>query len=188
MIHKHSPHPFGPAGPKRRTGSKGRAGLAGAASCVTAIALLWGVWAQLAFAHRNPYAATVHLRAEPFREGEYGGYGLRISFKAPVAVANAKSAYGLELYLPKLAACGYGGNQGKSIEGDVRRGQTVRVFYRVFLYKGCFGVIHGEVIYGRQPDAITGPNTTFGGHVVGRFSFRASDVGAGSAPASHLGP
>jgi hypothetical protein len=138
------------------------------------LALLASAWASPAGASRNPYAASVHLRTTQIH-GEYRGYELHISFKAPVAVPNAKAAYGLEIRLPQIPVCGHGGTQGRAIERNVRRGERISTSYQVYLNPGCQGLVQGKVLYGPQPDAMTGPGA--GAHTVGNFSFMASSSG-----------
>jgi hypothetical protein len=98
-----------------------------------------------------------------------GGYELRVTFTAPVAVTSASTAYGVEFIRPSSSACGRGGVWGPSIERDVARGQILDVSEFVPQPSGCTGVVRGEVLYGGQP---------YGGFLgspdletIGRFSF-----------------
>ena len=97
-----------------------------------------------------------------------GGYTLDLTFAAPAAVFDAGTAYGVEITLPSSPACGHRGISGQSIERDLKRGQIVHVSEFVGQRPGCHGVLHGRVIFGRQPDASTGPAP---GETIGNFSF-----------------
>jgi hypothetical protein len=97
-----------------------------------------------------------------------GGYDLELAFIAPAAVFDASTAYGVQITMPDAPACGRGGVSGQSIERDVARGQSVHVTELVGQPPGCHGVVHGRVVFGRQPDAFTGPVS---GETIGRFSF-----------------
>jgi hypothetical protein len=96
-----------------------------------------------------------------------GGYDLDLTFTAPVAVYNASTAYGVQVTMPSGWACGRGGVSGQSIERDLTRGQIVHVSEFVGQRRGCHGVLHGRVIFGRQPDAFTGP---VDGETIARFT------------------
>jgi hypothetical protein len=96
------------------------------------------------------------------------GYELDVAFRAPAAVYDASTAYGIEIVQPGGRACGRGGTSGQSVERDVARGQVVHVTEFVARPRGCHGTIRGRVTLGRQPDALTGP---VGGETVGTFSF-----------------
>lgn len=96
------------------------------------------------------------------------GYDLDLTFIAPAAVFDASTAYGIQITQPSSRTCGLGGTSGQSTERDIARGQTVHVTEFVAQRPGCHGVIHGRVILGRQPDALSGPVS---GETVGRFSF-----------------
>jgi hypothetical protein len=97
-----------------------------------------------------------------------GGYDLELAFIAPAAVFDASTAYGVQITMPDAPACGHGGVSGQSIERDVARGHSVHVTELVGQPPGCHGVVHGRVVFGRQPDAFTGPVS---GETIGRFSF-----------------
>jgi hypothetical protein len=98
-----------------------------------------------------------------------GGYDLDLAFAAPVAVSNADTAYAVEYTLPQNAGCGAKGTAGQPIERDLARGQLVRVTIFIGQRPGCHGTIHGRVIFGAQPDALSGPAP---GRTIGRFSFQ----------------
>lgn len=110
----------------------------------------------------------LHARIALTAHGTAGGYDLDLTFVAPVAVFDASTAYGVQVTLPRERACGHGGLSGQSIERDLARGQLVHVTEFVAQPPGCHGVVHGRVIFGRQPDAFTGPVDS---EVIGRFSF-----------------
>ena len=97
-----------------------------------------------------------------------GGYTLGLTFVAPAAVFDASTAYGVQITLPSTPACGARGISGRSIERDVKRGQIVHISEFVGQRPGCHGVLHGRVIFGRQPDGFTGPAP---GRTIGRFTF-----------------
>jgi hypothetical protein len=97
-----------------------------------------------------------------------GGYDLDLAFAAPVAVRNAYTAYAVEYTLPQNAGCDAKGTAGQPIERDLARGQLVRVRIFIGQQPGCRGTIHGRVIFGHQPDALSGPAP---GETIGRFSF-----------------
>jgi hypothetical protein len=96
------------------------------------------------------------------------GYDLDLAFAAPVAVRNANTAYAVEQFPPQTRSCGELGTSGLPIERDVARGQIIHVTLFVEQRPGCHGVVRGRIIFGRQPDASTGP---VGGETIGRFSF-----------------
>lgn len=96
------------------------------------------------------------------------GYDLDLAFVAPFAVRNASTAYAVEYTLPQNAGCGAKGTAGLPIERDVARGQRVRVTIFIGRQPGCQGTIRGRVIFGTQPDALTGPAP---GRTIGRFYF-----------------
>ena len=97
------------------------------------------------------------------------GYELELTFIAPAAVFDARTAYGVEYTMPSDPPCGRGGSGGQSIERDVARGQVLHTTVVVSQPPACHGVLHGRLVFGRQPDAFTGPA---GGETVGRFSFK----------------
>jgi hypothetical protein len=97
------------------------------------------------------------------------GYDLHLEFAAPVAVRDADTAYAVEYTLPQNNGCGAKGTAGLPIERDLARGQLVRVTIFIGQQPGCHGTIHGHVIFGSQPDALTGP--TYDETTIGRFSF-----------------
>jgi hypothetical protein len=100
------------------------------------------------------------------------GYELHLTFLAPAAVYDASTAYAVEITRPPARACGGGrAVSGQPIERDVARGQPVLVTVLVQQMRGCSGTVQGRVVYGRQPDAFTGP---VGGVTVGRFVFELS--------------
>jgi hypothetical protein len=96
------------------------------------------------------------------------GYELTIEFAAPTAVHDASTAYAVQYSTPDTPACGDGATAGQPIERDVRRGQVIRQTILVSRRAGCRGQIHGEILFGRQPDALTGPTP---GEAVGSFVF-----------------
>jgi hypothetical protein len=98
-----------------------------------------------------------------------GGYDLDLQFAAPVAVRNADTAYAVEYTLPQNNGCGAKGTAGLPIERDLARGQLVRLTIFIGRQPGCHGTIHGHVIFGSQPDALSGP--TYDETTIGRFSF-----------------
>jgi hypothetical protein len=108
--------------------------------------------------------ATVTLKAHKAPHG----YDLDLAFAAPVAVRNANTAYAVEQFPPQTRSCGELGTSGLPIERDVARGQIIHVTLFVEERPGCHGVVRGRIIFGRQPDASTGP---VGGETIGRFSF-----------------
>jgi len=96
------------------------------------------------------------------------GYELTIEFAAPAAVHDASTAYAVQYSTPDTPACGDGATAGQPIERDVRKGQVIRQTILVSRRAGCRGPIHGEILFGRQPDALTGPSP---GEAVGGFVF-----------------
>jgi hypothetical protein len=96
------------------------------------------------------------------------GHTLDLTFIAPAAVFDASTAYGVEITMPSGGACAPRSISGQPIERDVARGQVVHVREFVAERPGCHGVLHGRVIFGRQPDASTGPAP---GETIGSFSF-----------------
>jgi RNA polymerase sigma factor (sigma-70 family) len=96
------------------------------------------------------------------------GYELTLTFAAPIAVHSAATAYAVEQMPPQTKACGELGTSGLPIERDVARGQRIRVSVFVEQRRGCHGIVRGRVIYGRQPDPLSGPAP---GNTVGRFAF-----------------
>jgi hypothetical protein len=98
-----------------------------------------------------------------------GGYELRVTFAAPVAVTNASTAYGIQVTRPSSSACGRGGVWGQSIERDVPRGHVLHFSEFVPQPPGCRGVVRGEVLYGGQP--FGGFLGSHGLETIGRFSF-----------------
>jgi hypothetical protein len=98
-----------------------------------------------------------------------GGYELRVTFTAPVAVTNASTAYGIQVTRPSSSECGRGGVWGQSIERDVPRGQALHFSEFVPQPHDCRGVVRGEVLYGGQP--FGGFLGSRGLETIGRFSF-----------------
>jgi hypothetical protein len=96
------------------------------------------------------------------------GYELTIEFAAPAAVHDASTAYAVQYSTPDTPACGDGATAGQPIERDVRKGQVIRQTILVSRRAGCRGPIHGEILFGHQPDALTGPSP---GEAVGGFVF-----------------
>ncbi len=98
-----------------------------------------------------------------------GGYELEVTFKAPVAVSNASTAYGVQVRRPSSPACGRGGVWGQTIERDAARGQRLDVSEFVPQPPGCHGVVEGQVLLevqkGSQP--VLGSRA----EAVARFSF-----------------
>jgi len=96
------------------------------------------------------------------------GYELTIEFAAPAAVHDASTAYAVQYSTPDTPACGDGATAGQPIERDVQRGQVIRQTILVSRRAGCRGSIHGEILFGGQPDALTGPSP---GETVGDVVF-----------------
>jgi hypothetical protein len=96
------------------------------------------------------------------------GFELMIEFAAPAAVHDASTAYAVQYSTPDTPACGDGATAGQPIERDVRRGQVIRQTILVSRRPGCHGWLRGEILFGRQPDALTGPSP---GEPVGGFVF-----------------
>lgn len=125
-----------------------------------------------AIAHTRSFVplipAGLHSAIELASRRTPGGYTLSLTFVAPAEVFDASTAYGVEIRLPSTPACGHSGTSGKPIERDVKRGQIVHVSEFVARRPACHGVLHGRVVFGRQPDASTGPGS---GETIGSFSF-----------------
>lgn len=98
-----------------------------------------------------------------------GGYVLRVTFTAPVAVTNASTAYGIQVTRPSSSACGRGGIWGQSIERDVPRGQALHFSEFIPQPSGCRGVVRGELLYGGQ--SLGGFLGSRDLETIGRFSF-----------------
>lgn len=96
------------------------------------------------------------------------GYALDLSFMAPVAVHDAGTAYAAEYTLRGVRPC-ESGNVGQPIERDVRRGQRVHATMLVSQKPGCHGVIHGQIVLGRQSSPLVGP--TYDERTIGRFTY-----------------
>jgi hypothetical protein len=102
------------------------------------------------------------------------GYKLDLTFRAPVTVDDATSAYAAEYSLPRGHGCSPV-SEGQPIERDITRGQMVHVTMLVSSQRGCTGRIAGRVVVGRQSGALSGP--TYDERAVGDFSMEMSPTG-----------
>jgi hypothetical protein len=140
--------------------------------CQTGTQLLTGGPSTCASSPRagHPHPGGVpHTNVALHARSVAGGYDLDLAFTAPVAVNNAYTAYAVEYTLPQNAGCGAKGTAGLPIERDLARGQLVRATIFIGRQPRCHGTLHGRVIFGHQPDALSGPAP---GQTVGRFSFQ----------------
>jgi hypothetical protein len=105
------------------------------------------------------------IKVRLFRTAKH--WHARISFKAPVAIADASAAYTIRLSVPSKKSRGRG--IGTATQKDIRAGETV-VFK--FDWLGGHGRYHGEINYQRVTSGGALVIARPGGQRVGKVSFR----------------